>query len=38
MKHDIKYLNAEEAVATANLNLDIKKEEYAQVCASKKKE
>jgi hypothetical protein len=29
MEHEVKYLNAEEAVATANLDLDIKKEEYA---------
>jgi hypothetical protein len=37
MEHDLKYLNAEEAVATANLDLDIKKEEYAQVCTSERK-
>jgi len=30
MEHDVKYLNAEEAVAMANLDLDIKKEVYAQ--------
>jgi hypothetical protein len=27
MEHDIKFLNAEEAVATATLDLDIRKEE-----------
>ena len=37
MEHDVKYLNAEEAVATANLDLDIKKEEYAQVRTSERK-
>ena len=31
MEHDVKYQNAKEAVATANLDLEIKKEEYAQV-------
>ena len=30
MEHDVKYLNAKEAVTTANLDLDIKKEEYVQ--------
>jgi hypothetical protein len=37
MEHAVKYLNAEEAVAMANLDLDIKKEDYAQVCASERK-
>jgi hypothetical protein len=37
MEHDIKYLNAEEAVATANMDLDIRKEKYVQVCASERK-
>jgi len=37
MKHDVKYLNAKEAVAMANLDLDIKKEEYVQVCSSERK-
>jgi hypothetical protein len=37
MEHDVKYLNAEEAVATANLDLDIKKEKYAQVHTSERK-
>jgi hypothetical protein len=37
MEHDVKYLNAEEVVATANLDLDIKKEEYAQVRTSEKR-
>jgi hypothetical protein len=37
MEHDIKYLNAEEAIATANLDLDIKKEEYSQVHALERK-
>ena len=31
MEHDIKFLNAKEAVATANLDLDIRKDEYAQI-------
>ena len=31
MEHDVKFLNAKEAVATAKLDLEIKKEEYAQV-------
>jgi len=38
MEHDVKYLNAKEAVATANLDLDIEKEEYMQVCTLEKKE
>jgi hypothetical protein len=37
MEYDIKYLNAEEAVDTANLDLDIKKEEYVQVCTLERK-
>jgi hypothetical protein len=37
MEHDVKYQNAEEAVATANLDLEIKKEEYAQVHTSEKR-
>jgi hypothetical protein len=37
MEHDVKFLNAEEAVATALLDLDIKKEEYVQVCSSERK-
>jgi len=37
MEHDIKYLNTEEAVAMANLDLDIKKEEYMQVCTLEKR-
>jgi hypothetical protein len=28
IKHDVKYLNAKDVVATANLDLDIRKEEY----------
>jgi len=32
MEHDLKFLNAEEAVATAKLDLEIKKEAYVQVC------
>jgi hypothetical protein len=31
MEHNVKFLNAKEAVAMVNLDLDIKKEEYAQV-------
>ena len=37
MEHDVKYQNTEEALATANLDLEIKKEEYVQVCTSEKK-
>ena len=37
MEHDVKFLNAKEPVATANLDLDIRKEEYAQVHNSEKK-
>jgi hypothetical protein len=37
MEHDVKYQNAKEAVAMANLDLGIKKEEYAQVCTLEKK-
>jgi hypothetical protein len=37
MEHDIKYLNAEEALAMANLDLDIKKEENMQVRTSERK-
>ena len=37
MEHDIKFLNAKEAVAMAILNLDITKEEYAQVCTLERK-
>jgi hypothetical protein len=38
MEHDIKYLTAKakEAVATANLDLDIKKEEYEKVSTSER--
>ena len=37
MEHDIKFLNAEEAVVMAILDLDIRKEEYAQVHTSERK-
>ena len=37
MEHAIKYQNAKEAVTTANLDLDIKKEEYVQVWAAERK-
>ena len=37
MEHDVKYLNAEEAFATVNLDLDIKKEEYAQFAPPRKR-
>ena len=37
MEHDVKYQNAKEAVANANLDLEIKKEEYAQVCTLEKR-
>jgi hypothetical protein len=33
MEHDIKFSSAEEAVATALLDLEIKKEEYVQLCS-----
>jgi hypothetical protein len=36
-EHDIKYLNTKEEVTTANLDLDIKKEEYTQVRTSEKR-
>jgi len=35
--HDVKFSRAKEAVANALLDLEIKKEEYAQVCSSKRK-
>jgi hypothetical protein len=38
MKHDVKFSNAKEAVANASLDLEIKMEEYAQVCSSEKKD
>jgi hypothetical protein len=37
MEHDVKFLYAEEAVATATLDLDIRKEEYAQTKGTKEK-
>jgi len=37
MEHDVKFSNAEEAVATALLDMDIKKEEYVQVQSSERK-
>jgi hypothetical protein len=37
MEYDVKYLNAKEEVATANLDLVIKKEEYMQVRTSEKR-
>ena len=37
IEHDIKFLNAEEAIAMAILDLDIRKEKYAQVCSSERK-
>jgi hypothetical protein len=37
MEHDVKYQNTEEAIANANLDLEIKKEEYAQVRTSEKR-
>ena len=37
MEHDVKFSNAKETVATAILDLEIKKEEYAQVRASERK-
>ena len=37
MEHDVKYQNAKEAVATANLDLEIKKDKYAQVCTLEKR-
>jgi hypothetical protein len=37
MEHDVKFLNAEEAVVNATPDLEIKKDEYVQVCSSKRK-
>jgi hypothetical protein len=37
MEHDVKFSNAEEAVANATLDLGIKMEEYAQVHTSESK-
>ena len=37
MEHDVKFSNAEEAVAKATLDLEIKKEEYAQVRSLERK-
>jgi hypothetical protein len=36
MEHDVKFSSAEEAVASALLDLEIKKEEYAQIHSSEK--
>jgi len=37
MEHDVKFSSAEEAIATALLDLEIKKEEYAQVRSPERK-
>jgi len=37
MEHDIKFSKAKEAVANAILDLEIKKDEYVQVCSSERK-
>jgi hypothetical protein len=37
MEHEVKNFNAKEAVATVNLDLDIRKEEYMQVCILERK-
>ncbi len=37
MKHDVKNSKAKEAVVNATLDLEIRKEEYAQVCSAEKK-
>jgi len=37
MEHDVKFLNAKEAVETVNLELDLIKEEYAQVHSLERK-
>jgi hypothetical protein len=37
MEHDLKFSNAKEAVASALLDLEIKKEEYVQVRSSERK-
>jgi hypothetical protein len=37
MEHDIKFSRAKEAVATAQLNLEIAKDKYVQVCNLEKK-
>ena len=37
MEHDVTFINAKEAVATAKLDLEIKQEEYVQVCNLERK-
>ncbi len=37
MEHDVKISKAEEAVVNATLDLEIRKEEYVQVCSTEKK-
>jgi hypothetical protein len=37
IEHDVNFSKAEEAVANATLDLEIKKDEYAQVCSTEKK-
>jgi hypothetical protein len=37
MEHDVKFSTAEEAVTNAILDLEIKKDENAQVCSSERK-
>ena len=37
MEHDVNFSKAEEAIATATLGLEIRKEEYAQVCSTERK-
>ena len=38
MELDMNFSSAQEAVATEELNLDVTKEAYVQVCTSKKKD
>jgi hypothetical protein len=38
MEHDINFSKAKEAVANAILELEIKKDEYAQVCSTQIKD
>ena len=37
MEHDVNFSKAKEAVANATLDLEIREEEYVQVCSTEKK-
>ena len=37
IEHDVNFSKAKEAVSTVTLDLEIRKEEYAQVCSTEKK-